>query len=191
MSEILHEIVTEISAGPTAFAIEVVQFLLLAATVYFIAFGFGKRKGMVSNMLTERRARVARRVDRAAHADEELERSREEAAARTAAAKSEAAAIVRQARATARSLAKQTRTTTDAEAAEMRERAVKALEEERAEMQVEIRDRLVGIVAQATRALLNEGLSPHEQRLLIQEIMSSEIDRLETSAENAPTPVSR
>jgi F-type H+-transporting ATPase subunit b len=189
MSEILHEIVTEISAAPSAFVIEVVQCLLILAIVYLVAFGFGRRKGMVTNMLAERRERVARRVDRATHADEELERSREEAAARVSAAKSEAAGIVRQARTTARTLAKQTRATTDAEAAEIRERAVKALEEERAEMHVEIRDRLVGVVAQATRSMLSEGLSPHEQRQLIQGIVSSKIDDLEKSVAEMPAAV--
>jgi F-type H+-transporting ATPase subunit b len=191
MSEVLHEIVTEIGAGPGAFAIEVLQFFVLVAIVYFVAFGFGSRKGMISNMLTERRDRVAARVERAAHADEQLARSREEARARVAAVGSEAATIRREARARARSSRRDLRAAADAEAASIRERAVKVLEEERAEMHVEIRDRLVGVVAQATRSLLNEGLSPHEQRELIQKIVSSEIGRLEGSAEGTPAAVSR
>jgi hypothetical protein len=56
-------------------------------------------------------------------------------------------------------------------------------------MHVEIRDRLVGVVAQSTRALLNEGVSPHEQRQLIQGIVSSEIGHLEESAEKLPATV--
>jgi len=186
MSEVLHEVVAEIAAGPGAFAIEVLQFLVLAAIVYFVAFGFGRRKGMVSNMLVERRNRVATRVERAAHADEQLAQSREGAAARVAAAKSEAATILREARASARSSRRDLRAAADVEAAAIRERAASVVQEERAEMHVEVRDRLVGVVAQATRSLLNEGLSPQEQRQLIQGIVSSEIDRLEASAEDAP-----
>jgi F0F1-type ATP synthase membrane subunit b/b' len=108
---------------------------------------------------------------------------------RVAAAKSEAAAIVRQARSTARVLGRQSRATTDAEVAEIRERAARVLEEERDEMRVEIRDRLVGVVAQSTRAMLNEGLSPHEQRQLIQGILSTQISQLEESAERLPATV--
>jgi F-type H+-transporting ATPase subunit b len=189
MFEILHEVFAEIAADPGKFVIELVQFLLLAATVYFVAFGLGRRKGMFVNMLDERRQSITSRVERAANADEELVRSREEASARVAAARSDAAAIVREARATARKLSQQTRATTDAEAAEIRERAARVLEEERAEMHVEIRDRLVGVVAQSTRALLNEGVSPHEQRQLIQGIMASEIGHLEESAEKLPATV--
>lgn len=184
MLEVLHEIVLEIGADPGKFAIEVVQFLVLVAIAYFVAIGLGRRKGMLTNILAERRSRVAARVDRAAHADEELVRSQVEAMSRVAAAKSEAAAIVRQARATARVLGRQSRATTDSEAAEIRERAARVLEEESAEMRVEIRDRLVGVVAQSTRAMLNEGLSAHEQRQLIQGILSAQIGNLEESAEN-------
>jgi F-type H+-transporting ATPase subunit b len=186
MSEVLHEIVTEIAAAPGTFAIEIVQFLVLSAIVYFVAFGLGRRKGMVSNMLTERHDRVAARVERAAHADEQLSRSRDEAQARIEAARAEASSILREARASARSSRKELRAAADAEAVAIRERAAKVLEEERAEMHVEIRDRLVGVVAQATRALLNEGLSPHEQRQLIQGIVSTEIDKLQASAEGTP-----
>lgn len=191
MSEVLHEIVTEIGAGPGTFAIEVLQFFVVVAIVYFVAFGLGKRKGMVSNMLAERRDRVAAHVERAAHADQELVRSREEASALVATAKAEAATILREARAAARSSRHSLRGAADAEAATIRERAAKVLEEERAETHVEIRDRLVGVVAQATRALLNEGLSPQEQRQLIQKIVSSQIDRLEAGAEDAPAAASQ
>ena len=189
MFEILHEVIAEIAADPGKFAIELVQFALVIATVYFVAFGLGRRKAMFANMLAERRESIAGRVERGAHAADELGRSREEAAARIAAAKSEATAIVREARTTARRLSKQTRATTDAEAAEIRERAARVLQEERAEMHVEIRDRLVGVVAQSTRALLNEGVSPQEQRQLIQGIMASEIGHLEESAEKLPATV--
>jgi len=191
MSEIVHEILAEIAADPSKFVIEVVQFALIVAVVYFVAVGMGRRKGMLVNMLAERRARVAGRVDRAAHAEQELAQSREQASARIAEAKAEAVAIVKEARATARTLSRQTRATTDTEAFEIRQRAVRALEEERAEMHVEIRDRLVGVVAQSTRAMLNEGVSPHEQRQLIQGIMSSQIGQLEKSAERLPAAVAQ
>jgi F0F1-type ATP synthase membrane subunit b/b' len=186
MSDVLHEIAREIGGNPAAFVIEIVQFVVLLAIVYVVALGFGHRKGMVANMLTERRQRVAVRVERAAHADEMLAQARDQAAARAAAARRDAATIVREARAAARDSRRDARAAADAEAQSIRARARQVLEEEGAEMGVEMRDRLVGVVAQATRALLNEGLSEQEQRQLIQGIVSAEIDRIDATRERRP-----
>ena len=186
MSEVLHEFVNEIAADPGKLVIEIVQFLILLGVVYVVAFGFGRRKGMVSNILSERRRRVAERVERAAHADELLAQAHEQAEAGLTAAHAEAATILREARVGARSSRRDARAAVDAEADTILSRAHKVLDEERAEMAVEVRDRLVGVVAQATRALLNEGLSAHEQRQLIQSIVSSEIDRMDATREKRP-----
>jgi len=179
MSEVIHEIVTEIGADPVKFVIEVVQFGILLAIGYFVAFGTKHRSGMVANMLAKRRDAIASRVERATHAEEMLAQAREQAEVRSAAAHEEARALVRQARATARTSRRELRAAADAEALAIRARAEKVLEEERAEMHVEVRDRIVDVVAQATRSLLNEGLPPQEQRQLIQKILSSEIDRID------------
>ena len=48
-------------------------------------------------------------------------------------------------------------------------------------MHVEMRDRLVAVVAQATRSLLNEGMTPSEQRELIEGIVGSGLAELEKS----------
>jgi len=186
MSEVIHEIVTEIAADPTKFVIEIVQFVLLIAIAYSVAVGTKRRRGMLGNILDRRRGRVAERVERAAHAEEALAQAREEAAASAAAARDEAREIAKQARTTARASRRDLRAAVDAEGEAIRARSAKVLEEERAEMHVEVRDRLVDVVAQATRSLLNEGLPPQEQRQLIQKIISSEIDRLDAMRQQGP-----
>jgi len=188
MTEVLQEIAKEIGADPGKFVIEVVQFAVLLGIVYVVALGFGKRRGMVANMLVERRRRIEERVDRAAHAEETLAQARERAATALAEARAEAAAILREARASARTSRRDQRRAADAEADTIRSRARQVIDEERAEMAIEVRDRLVGVVAQATRGLLNEGLSPQEQRQLIQNIVSSEIERLDDALEKRPGP---
>lgn len=177
----IHELVLEISADPGRFAIEVVQFFVLLAVGYVVMFGFGKRKGMVVNMLAERRRRIADRVERAGRADETLAVARADAATRLGDARTAASGILREARANAKASRRDIRAAADAEAEAIRTRAAAVLDEELAEMHVEIRDRLVGVVAQATRSMLNEGLSPQEQRELIQGVVSGGLDRLERS----------
>ncbi len=92
-SEIVTEIATELAHAPLRFVAEVVQFAVLLGIVWVVAIGFGKRRGFVANMLTERRERVAAHVETASHADKAL-----------ADAKREAAATARTARATAREI---------------------------------------------------------------------------------------
>lgn len=183
-SAAIHELLLEISGDPGRFAIEVVQFVILVGIGYVVMFGFGKRKGMVVNMLSERRRRIADRVERAGHADDALAQAREAAAVRLEDARAEAAGILRGTRATAKASRRDTRAAVDAAADAIRARAAAVLDEEFAEMYVEIRDRLVGVVAQATRSLLNEGLSPQEQRELIQGVVAGGLDRLERSMED-------
>jgi len=175
----LHELVLEISADPGRFGIEVVQFLILMGILYVAVFGFGKRKGFVVNLIAERRHRIEQRVERAGHAGDALAQARETAAVRLKEARAEAATVMREARATAKASRRDIRAAADAEAEAIRTRAAAVLDEEFAEMHVEIRDRLVGVVAQATRSLLNEGLSPQEQRELIQGVVAGGLDRLE------------
>jgi hypothetical protein len=63
----------------------------------------------------------------------------------------------------------------------VRSRAKDVLDAELAEMHVEIRDRLVDVVAHATRSILNEGMTMAEQRELIQNTVTNGIGRMERS----------
>ncbi len=71
----------------------------------------------------------------------------------------------------------------DDESAGILERADVAVQTEEAEMQAEIRDLLVNIVADATRSVMNERLSLPEQRELIQHAILASV-----GAESADSP---
>lgn len=179
MGELFAEIAHEIAVDPIKYIGEVIQFLLLAGIIYFVAIGLGKRRGMLVKMLDTRRERVAGALERARTADATLEEARGRATATAAAAKQEAAAIVRTARSTARTEKAAMLKAAQAEADAAREHASKVLERELAEMYIESRDRLVDLVAQATRSVLNEGLSIAEQRELVQHAVLDGVAHIE------------
>lgn len=184
--ELFAEIGHEIAADPTKYVVELVQFGLLVAIVWFVAMGLGKRKGMVVKLLAGRREKVAADLENAAHAEERLESARSEASETVVAAKAEARRIVGQARRTARSESNATIATATADADAMRRRAAEILESERADMHKEVREQLVGLVALATRSILNESYSAAEQREMVQSSVLAGIERIETSTGGTP-----
>jgi F-type H+-transporting ATPase subunit b len=178
--ELFAEIGHEIAKDPFKYGMEVAQFAALVGIVYFVAVGIGKkRKGVLVNMLAKRRDRVAASIERAETADEQLASAQERAATALDDARAEAGAILADARKVAAVETAQVRSAADAEAAAIRAHAAEVLDAELAEMHVEIRDRLVEVVAHATRSILNEGLTMAEQRDLIQGAVSAGIDRVE------------
>lgn len=181
MGELFAEIAHEITADPTKFAIELVQFGILVAIVWMVAVGFGKRQGMVTKMLASRRERVGAGIARVKSADGVLESARTKAAESVAAGRKEAAATIADARRASRQEQADAKAAADAEAAQIRSRAKEVLDAELAEMHVEIRDRLVDVVSHATRSILNEGLTTAEQRDLIQNSVTGGIARVEHS----------
>ena len=158
----------EIAADPMTFAIEVVQFLILVVLVWAVAWGFGKRRGMLRNMLTERQNRVARQLEESDTAEDVLASAREQAQVSVREAQKTAKHDVVAARKRADGEFAAAKAATDREVDGMRDHAGELLEMERAEMLEHSRERLLDVVGRATRYILSEGLSPAEQRSLIQ-----------------------
>jgi F-type H+-transporting ATPase subunit b len=163
-SEMLHEY----SAYPVRMIAETVQFLLLIAIVWVVAMGFGKRKGFVANLLTERAERTSRQIEAASHAAEDLVSAESVARERLDAAQAEAAALMQSAQSDAERTEATAHEEADAEAKRTTDRAAAALVSEAEEMRGELREELVSIVAQATRSILSEKLSVAGQRSSIE-----------------------
>lgn len=168
VSEILSEVWHHMSGEPLNFGLEVLQFLILAALVYGVGWGFGKRRGFVRNMLSEAHAGIGERVSRAQAMPVRLGEARDAAAVRKREARAEARKLIADARIEAERLQADGQSQADAEAARLLRHAEEALENERAEAQAEIRERLIDVVARSTRAIMNERLSMAEQRKLIE-----------------------
>ncbi|MDR3686135.1 MAG: ATP synthase F0 subunit B [Coriobacteriia bacterium] len=172
-TEILSAIGKEIADAPMTMVAEVVQFLLLVGIIWVVAFGFGKRRGFVANMLSERKSHVAQRLEEALSAEGRLGQSMEEARQRDQAAAEEAERLLAEAKASATASEEQARLDADAEAARILERANAALENERVQMQADLREQLVELVSQATRSIMNEKLTVAEQRSRIEEAITA------------------
>ena len=166
--ELFELVAEEIAADPMTFLIEVVQFLILVVLVWAVAWGFGKRRGMLRNMLSERQNRVARELEEADTAEDTLTRAREEAKVSVHEAQKAAKHDIAIARKQAEAEFDTAKASADREVEGMREHARELLELEREEMVETARERLLDVVGRATRYILSEGLSPAEQRSLIQ-----------------------
>jgi F0F1-type ATP synthase membrane subunit b/b' len=168
--------VEEVTASPMRQIAELVQFIVLAAIVWVVAMGFGKRKGFVLNMLAERRELLGSQIEEALGSEGRLTTAQHEAAAKERAARAEARRVVAEAHDDAERIVSGAQVEADAEAAQVTERAKAALVSEREEMELELKDRLIEAVAAATRAIMDEQLTVSEQRTLIESAISASVN---------------
>lgn len=168
ISEVLHEVWREIAEAPLTYALELVQFAILVLIVWVAAVGVRGRRGILVSALQRRSERLTARLDRAAGAEEDLERSREDAAEKVAHAADEASSLIARAEADAEKLTAEKTAEADADAATALRRADEAIAREAAEMDAALRTELVDVVATAAKSLLASHVSPAEQRELIE-----------------------
>lgn len=180
VAEMFAEIAHEITADPTKFAVELVQFGIFVLLIKAVGFGFGKRKGMLTNMWARRLERLEARVEEASHAESSLGEARDRAKVRVAEARSAAARILLDARAEARTTLESSRATSAEESRALLARTEETLATELEEMHVEVRDKLVDLVAGATRSILSETYAASEQRALIQKAIIKGLDKIDT-----------
>lgn len=179
MLEVLREALHEIVAKPLVFLLELAQFAALVFIIKAIAFGLGGKSGTLTNMLAERRRRIGEQLDGVRIAEESLRQAHMDSVELVAVARTEAAATIRSARANAAAEAANTDAAAAREAEEVMAHAEQALAKERSEVLDGIRGRLVDVVAQATRQILDGGLPPAEQRARIQDAVLGSIDDLD------------
>jgi len=163
-AQVLTGVAQEFAASPMRFVAEVVQFLVLVGIGWAVAFGFGKRRGMVTNMMAEHAASVKEQLEWAARADSTLVTVKRDAELRVTQAKAEADRLTAEAHAECDAEEQATRRQTDEEAKRIVELSHEALVNERAEMQAELRHELVDLVSEATRTIMNEAHTVAEQR---------------------------
>jgi F0F1-type ATP synthase membrane subunit b/b' len=168
VTETLKIFVEDISGNPTKFIAEVIQFLILAAAFWVLAIGFRSRKGIVVNAIDRRAEQTKADLALIGSAPSILEKARADSERIRAEARTEAEGLVRESTMEAEAIRRDAKKAADEESAAILERADIAVQTEEAEMQADVRDLLVNIVADATRSVMNEQLSLPEQRELIQ-----------------------
>jgi F0F1-type ATP synthase membrane subunit b/b' len=134
MREVLSEAWHEIAADPVRYLIELVQFCLLVFGVKAVAFGIGKRKGIVTNLLAERRERVRSALERAEAAPSELAEARHGAEAALATARASRRRVLADAKKRAVEEEAALLSSAEQEAAALLRQADEALAKERSEI---------------------------------------------------------
>lgn len=169
IGSILTEVAHEIAVAPIRYLMELAQFALLIVIVYAVAWGFGAKRGFLRNILTERSAKLDARLAGALSSADELDHAKRLAALRLRSARAEGRDVLAEAKRQAADLTSRMRAQVDGEAGRVLARVDEALTTEKAEMEADVREQLVDLVAQATRQVLNERLTVGEQRRLIEE----------------------
>ena len=176
MTELLVEIMDETIGNPVVWAAELIQFGLLLLFIKWVAIGFRGKKGMLANMLAERRERVGLQLRQASESESYLANARQRSETAVREAHEQAERLVAEAREAAQHEVATVVMAAHEEADKMAAHAKETLDNELEEMLADVRDRLVDLVTRATRQILNEGLSPAEQRVLIQKSILAGVD---------------
>ncbi len=169
VGELLHAIGATVVEDPLTFLAEVVQFAILVGVGWLVAFGLGKREGLVTKMLRQRRETVESDLSEVDQAKARVTELREEARRVEAVAQKEGRRAGVVAKRDAKEMLAAERESADQEAAAIVTRAEQMLEHENEEMLAETRHRLLEVVAGATRRVLGESMSPVEQRSAVQQ----------------------
>lgn len=178
--EVWQEVWHEVTHEPLAVVIELAQFAILVLIIKLVALGTRNRRGVVVNMLGERKERVRRQLEEAAAHEREAAEAPARAKATAQLADEDRRVILAEAERHAATERERILAEADEQAAEIERQAADTLEHERAEVLGGVRDVLVDIVARATRQVLDEGYSPAEQREMIQSAIIASIDDLES-----------
>lgn len=182
MPAILEETIHEISVHPWTFVAEVVQFVVLVLVIKVVAFGWGERTGVVTNMLSERRARITKELEDAHLARTQAETADARAEKIRASAVRDAEVALAAARREADAERARIVALADDEISEVLAEVDETLERERRELVGGVSEKLVDVVTAATRRVLDEGFSAAQQRRMIEEAITRSLDGLENVA---------
>ena len=168
ITETLSAIFREVRGEPFVLLGEVIQFAILAAGVWMLAVGFGKRQGLLKANLVKRKANVDANLAVMLEAPQRAEEATQRAADLAAEAHGTAESVASAAKQEADDLERRIREDADLQAERISQHVDEALASEEERMLAELRTRLVDTVAQATRSVLSGSLSVTEQRRLIE-----------------------
>lgn len=178
LSEIASEVGHMITHDWSHLLIELIQFAILVAIVKFVAFGFGKRRGVIVGMLADRRERVHEQLATAAQQEQSAADAPQRIREIGAQADVQREQIIEQAFQTAAAERERIQAETSAQITQLEEQTEQTLEHERAEVLSGVRDLLLDIVARGTRQVLDEGYSATQQRDMIQAAIVDSIEDL-------------
>ena len=168
ITETLNAIMRDLQGEPFVILGEVIQFAILAAAVWFLAVGFGKRQGLLKSRLVKRQANLGSQLELVLAAPSRAEEATLRAGELAEEARTTVASTGSSAKQEADEIERRIHEEADTEAERISRHVDEALASENERMIAEVRARLVDTVAQATRSVMSGALSVPEQRRLIE-----------------------
>ena len=165
MSELIQEVLLEITAKPLLFVVEIVQFLLLVFIVRLILIR------VLGTTLKERRERIAADVEKADQADAAYAAAQQQAAALTAGALAETKRSIEVARTAAQDERRLGLNEAEQEAKAIILQAQQTVETEKGRVAGEASEELVTLITQVVRRFIEETLSESERKAVTQKLI--------------------
>jgi F-type H+-transporting ATPase subunit b len=173
MTELIREVLHEITAEPVIFVVEIVQFLLLIVIIRFILLR------VVGTGIKERREHIAAEVEKANHADAAYAEARQQAAQLVAEARQEAQRTVEAARTAAQEERRAGLEQAEQEAGAILIQAKQTIETEKGRVTVEASEQLVTLVTQVIRRFIEESLTESERQAVTQKLILTSLSEME------------
>ncbi len=176
MSELIRDVLHEISAQPLSLAVEIVQFVVLIVIIRLILVR------AVGPALKERRDRIAAEMDRADHADEAYAEARQQSAQLVTEARTRAQQVIETAQAATQEERALGLQRIDEEATAMLRQAEQTVETEKRRVAGEASEQLVTLISQVTRRFIEEAMTESERQALTHKLVLSSLREPETTA---------
>ncbi len=176
MSELIRDVLHEISAQPLSLAVEIVQFVVLIVIIRLVLVR------VVGPALKERRDRIAAEMDRADHADEAYEEARQQSAQLVTEARARAQQVTEAARAATQEERATGLRQIDEETSAILRQAEQTVETEKRRVAGEASEELVTLISQVTRRFIEEAMTESERQALTRKLVLSSLKEPETTA---------
>jgi len=165
MSELIREVLREITEKPLLFAVEVVQFVILVVIIRLILIR------VAGTPLKERRERIAADVEKADHADAAYAEAQQRAAAIVSETRRDAQRRIEAATTAAQEERRAGLDQAEQEAQKILLQARQTIESEKGRVAGEASEELVTLITQVVRRFMEETLSESERQAVTQKLI--------------------
>ncbi len=176
MSELIQEVLHEITGQPFIFTVEAVQFLVLVVIIRALLLR------LVPRNLQDRRDRIAAELEKADRADAAYAEAQQQAAVLLANARAEAERVIEAAGTAAREERGAGRKQVEEEADEILFQARQAVGKEKEKVAGEASERLVTLITEVIHRFIDESLTESERRAVTEKLILASLKEMEDSA---------
>ena len=176
MSELIQEVLHEITGEPLRFAIEFVQFVLLVVIIRYLV------RRSVGPSLIKRRDRIAAEVQKADQADAAYAEAQHQASLLVTEARDKALLTVEAARTAADAERQAGLKQTEQEADAILLQARQTIDTEKNRVGSEASEELISLITMVSRRYIEESLTESERRTVTQKLISASLKEMENAS---------